>query len=199
VSSKARSNLRQYERKLERDHGAGFERVDRPERLASAMEWLFDLHNHRWQAKRGSQNVHTLFSRADARAFHREVARNMLDAGMLDLTLLRAGDEVIGAHYSFEYNGSNCYYASGYRTDGHWSKFSLGAVMDFQGIRASIEAGLKYEDLLRNDGGYKARYSPERLDNQRLFIYRTRTARARCEAYYGLRSLARQILRRHTP
>ena len=196
LSTNVRSNLGRKQRKLEREHNGRFERVDTSEDVESAMDLLFALHNHRWQEKNGGKDVKTIFSRDDIRAFHLEVARNMLWAGMLDLTLLRADASVIGARYSFQFNGTKSFYASGYRTDEEWARFSLGAVMDLQSIQASIDAGLQFEDLLRNDGGYKARYAPQRLDNQRLFIYRTRSARARCEAYFGLRSLAKRALQR---
>ena len=93
---------------------------------------------------------------------------------MLDLTLLRADEGVIGTRYSFEYNGSHSFYASGYRSDDDWAKFSLGAVMDLESIQTSIKAGMQSEDHLRNEGDYKARYAPRRSDNQRVLIFRTR-------------------------
>ena len=196
LSTNVRSNLGRKQRKLEREHNARFERIESPEQLDEALEQLFDLHNHRWQAKRGSSKVQTIFSREASREFHKEVARSLLWAGMLDLTLLRADEEVIGARYSYEYHGSKAFYASGYRTDDEWSKFSLGAVMDLQSIQASIKAGLKYEDLLRNEGEYKSRYAPQRSDNQRLFIFRTRGAQIRYDAYRGVKRMAKRLLRR---
>ena len=196
LSTNVRSNMGRKQRKLEREHNAHFERIESPDELDSALEQLFDLHNHRWHEKHGTSEVDTIFSRDACRAFHREVARNLLWGGMLDLTLLRSDEGVIGARYSFEYHGSKSFYASGYRTDEEWSKFSLGAVMDLQSIQASIKGGLKYEDLLRNEGEYKSRYAPQRSDNQRLYIFRTRKAQLRFEAYQGLKKVARRLLRR---
>lgn len=196
LSTNVRTNMGRKQRKLEREHNARFERVETLHQLDEALELLFDLHNHRWQEKQGTANADTIFSEAAARDFHREVARNLLWADMLDLALLRTDDGVIGARYSFDYAGSKSFYASGYRTDEDWSKFSLGAMMDLQSIQSSIESGLQYEDLLRNEGEYKARYAPQRSDNQRLYIFRTRQARLRFQAYRSLKRTAKRILRR---
>lgn len=196
LSTNVRSNLGRKQRKLEREHNTRFDRIDNPDDLEGALEQLFRLHNHRWQEKSGGKDVETIFSREDSRAFHREVARNLLWGGMLDLTLLQSDEGVIGARYSFEYNGSHSFYASGYRTDEDWAKFSLGAVMDLESIQSSIAAGFKYEDLLRNEGDYKSRYAPRRSDNQRLFIFRTRAAYLRYAAYRKLKATAKRILRR---
>ncbi|MGE0675328.1 MAG: GNAT family N-acetyltransferase [Methylibium sp.] len=196
LSTNVRSNLGRKQRKLERDHGGSFERIDSAEALDGAMEQLFDLHNHRWHEKHGSEDVETIFSDEAAQAFHREVARNLLWAGMLDLTLVRAEGEVVGARYSFEYNGSKSFYASGYRTDEEWGKFSLGAVMDIQSIQSSIKSGLACEDLLRNEGEYKSRYAPQRSDNQRLYIFRTRNAQVRFDTAVALKRAAKRLLRR---
>ena len=193
LSANVRANLPRKQRKLEREHAARFERIESPDDLDSAMEQLFDLHNHRWHEKQGSTEVETIFSREQTRDFHREVARNLLWAGMLDLTLLHADGEVVGARYCFQYRGSKGFYASGYRKDGEWTKFSLGAVMDIQSIQASINAGLRCEDLMRNEGDYKARYAPLRADNQRLYIFRTRQARLRYEAYMRLKRAAKRL------
>lgn len=198
LSTNVRSNLGRKQRKLEREHNARFERIDNADALDAGLDHLFHLHNHRWREKHGSGSVETIFSRTDSIAFHREVARNLLWAGMLDLTLLQSDAGVIGARYSFEYNGSHSFYASGYRTDEDWAKFSLGAVMDLQSIQSSIQAGFKYEDLLRNEGDYKARYAPRRSDNQRLFIFKTRSAYLRYSTYRNLKATAKSILRRGT-
>ena len=196
LSINVRSNMGRKQRKLEREHNARFHRIESSDDLDEALEQLFALHNHRWHEKNGSADVETIFSREDSRAFHREVARNLLWAGMLDLTLLRADEGVIGTRYSFEYNGSHSFYASGYRSDDDWAKFSLGAVMDLESIQTSIKAGMQSEDLLRNEGDYKARYAPRRSDNQRVMIFRTRRAYLRYAAYRKLKATAKRLLRR---
>jgi CelD/BcsL family acetyltransferase involved in cellulose biosynthesis len=196
LSTNVRSNLGRKQRKLEREHEGRFERVASPDQLDNALERLFDLHNHRWHEKHGSTEVDTIFSREACREFHREVARNLLWGGMLDLTLLHAEGEVIGARYSFEYHGSKSFYASGYRTDEEWGKFSLGAMMDLQSVQTSIEAGFKYEDLLRNEGEYKSRYAPMRFDNQRVLVFRTRKAERQYRAYQSLKMMAKRLLGR---
>jgi len=68
------------------------------------MDDFFELHQRRLNA-----GVAGMFASHRARAFHREAARALLDAGMLRLHLLLLDGEARAAAYCFR-KGATCYY-----------------------------------------------------------------------------------------
>ncbi len=188
LSGNVRGNAPRKLRKLQREHGAAITRVEDASQIDGAMTTLFDLHNLRWHGgHEGLLKKLTIFPDELTRDFHRDVARGLLEDGQLDLELLHADGEPIGARYSFDFRDVRSFYASGYHHDDAWSKFSLGTIMDLHSIEDAIDRGFKAEDLLRGEGDYKQRYSPEHSVNQRLLIFASRAAMARYEMQRQLR------------
>ncbi|HEX5370675.1 MAG TPA: GNAT family N-acetyltransferase [Dehalococcoidia bacterium] len=188
LSGNVRGNAPRKLRKLQREHGAAITRIDDPSQLDAAMSTLFELHDLRWHGGReGILKKQTIFPDDLTRNFHRDVARNLLEDGHLDLELLHADGMPIGARYSFEFRGVRSFYASGYHHDDAWSRFSLGTIMDLHSIDDAIDRGFTAEDLLRGEGEYKQRYAPAHSVNQRLLIFASRAAQARYELQRHLR------------
>ena len=183
LSANTRTNMARKARKLGREAAGHFQTADE-DNVAQLMKTLFDLHQRRWAAA-GKPGI---FSTKEMRAFHLDLARHFQEAGMLDLFLLYAADQPIGARYNFQFRGVHSFYASGYEPDERWAPYSLGMLMDGQGIRHAIEHGMTREDLLRGDGAYKQRYSPAATVNQDVRIFRTGAAYRRYKAYKGLRT-----------
>ncbi len=188
LSGNVRGNAPRKLRKLQREHDGAITRIEDASQLDAAMTTLFDLHNLRWHGGReGILKKQTIFPDDLTRDFHRDVARGLLEDGQLDLELLHADGEPIGARYSFEFRGVRSFYASGYHHDDAWSKFSLGTIMDLHSIEDAIDRGFEAEDLLRGEGDYKQRYDPAHSVNQRLLIFASRAALARYEMQRQLR------------
>jgi CelD/BcsL family acetyltransferase involved in cellulose biosynthesis len=194
LSANVRSNAPRKLRKLQREHGAVVTRVETDAQLDEAMTTLFELHNLRWRSgNEGLLKKPTIFHDDPTCDFHRDLARSLLAEKMLDLELLHADGQAIGARYSFEFRGVKSFYASGYHHDDAWAKFSLGTIMDLRSIEDSIERGFEAEDLLRGDGAYKQRYDPEHTVNQRLMIFASKAAQIRYATQRQLRRVARRL------
>ena len=195
LSANARSALERKTRKLIREHGAEFSRVESVEELPEAMNSLFDLHTARWQSK-GQKGI---FDTERSRLFYRDLSEELMKQGWLDLTLLKVGGEAIGAQFSFEREGVSSFYIGGFAPDKRWVAYSPGLVMHGYAIRKAIEAGLHRRDFLRGDADYKSIYGTTEQQNSDLFVFRGRRVRERYRALLSLRSLARGIGRHQGP
>lgn len=191
LSHNTRSAIERKGRKLERERGGTYRRVAERRDLPDALEALFRLHTERWR----SAGRPGIFAREAARSLHRELAPLLLDAGILDLSLLEAGGEVIGARYSFEMGGVSYFYASGYRVGEDWDRYSLGMQMDGYAFRLAIEDGLRAVDLLRGDGHYKLRYGAHAAYNLNLAVFRDRGAALRFRAFQSVERALRRRAR----
>lgn len=183
LSAKTRGRIERRERKVVRERGAEFTHVEDEGAVDEAMEALFDLHTRRWEAA-GKAGI---FRDDHKRAFHKEIARRLLRRGALRLTILKASGRPVGAIYSFAWNGTKYYYASGFSPGAEWSPYGLGTTLDAHEIRGAMEEGLRGFDFLRGDPEYKAHYRAKTEYNREVFIFRDR----RAQLHYGALRLAR--------
>jgi CelD/BcsL family acetyltransferase involved in cellulose biosynthesis len=193
LSSSWRKEIRSKLRRLEGDHGARFRLVEHAEDIDDAMETLFDLHTRRWQAV-GQPGI---FASEQSRAFYRDLAHTMHEAGELYLGVLRTAEgEAIGAGFGFDHGGTRYAYTYGYQPGREWEKASLGLMLDCFCIRTAIESGLQRVDLMRSEGEYKKRYGAVSADNVEVMVFRTHSAYLRVMAYRRLRSTAKRLLKK---
>src|SRR5205085_10143656 len=89
--------------------------------LDQALEDFFRLHEKRWRT-RGEDGV---LADPAVRAFHREAARALSEAGMLRLYRLWIGGAVLGVYYGFCCNGRAYAYLGGF--DPEQPRLSPGA------------------------------------------------------------------------
>ncbi len=193
LSSSWRKEIRSKLRRLESEHGATFTLVERAEDIDAAMESLFDLHTQRWEAV-GQPGI---FASAQSRAFYKDLAHTMHEAGKLYLGTLRtAGGEAIGAGFGFDHGGTRYAYTYGYKPGPEWEKASLGLMLDSFCIRSAIETGLQRVDLMRSEGEYKKRYGAVSADNVEVMVFRSHSAYLRVMAYRRLRATAKRLLKK---
>ncbi|MBI4317746.1 MAG: GNAT family N-acetyltransferase [Chloroflexi bacterium] len=171
LSPNTRSELERKTRKLTREHNVQFERVGEAAQLSDRMNTLFALHTERWT----SRGLPGIFTNERLRPFHLEVASRFLEKGWLDLTIITADGEAIGAIYNFEYRDTTCYYISGFRSTKEWSRYSLGSILLGNSIKRAIDKGVKVFDLLRGNDPYKSRFDPQQKTNYRLIVSKTRS------------------------
>ena len=143
-----RKALRSDEKRVMEQPGALMRRVDAPEDLPQALDWLFALHRARW----GSG---THFARTEA--FHREFAAVALGRGWLRLWILEVGNHPVAAWYGFGFAGAVSGYQSG--RDPAWERYSVGRVLRVRAIRAAMEDGAREFRFLRGDESHKWRFA----------------------------------------
>jgi CelD/BcsL family acetyltransferase involved in cellulose biosynthesis len=184
LSHRTRKQFERRHRKLVRECNAEFIRVEDEGQLQDAMNALYALHTRRWSAA-GKPGI---FRTEQRRNFHQEVARRFHQRGALNLVLVKANGQVIGASYAFIWGGTNYLYAGGYLPEREWHPYALGTSTDVNEIRTSIGLGLRCVDFLRGDPHYKDRYHTETRYNRQLLVFRDRRAQFR----YQVSELARR-------
>lgn len=161
-------NIRKRQRRLEQDHpDARFVQASTPEQVDHAFEALVKLHQARW-VKRGYPGA---FSSRRFLAFHRSIAPQALQSGLLRLVYLQAGANVIAVEYIFRVGSVVHDYLGGF--DEGWSKYSPGNLLLIFAIQASIESGIRVFDFLEGDESYKQDWGTEVRENSCLHIFST--------------------------
>ena len=151
-SAQFRRQLRQRERRLEREFALSYRVTSDAERLDEDMATLLRLHAARWDGRSRS------FAGAAA-DFHREVARSALAGGWLRLQLLELDGRAVAALYNFRLGGIEWYYQAG--RDPAFDRYSPGFVLMARSIREAAQDGLSEYRLLRGGEAYKARFGGE--------------------------------------
>jgi CelD/BcsL family acetyltransferase involved in cellulose biosynthesis len=166
LGKKLRQNIGYYERGLAKVYEVSW-RTATQETLAADMDAFFDLHQQRWERRW----MPGAFASRTARAFHADVARRLLDAGMLRLHTLSLDGEVRATLYCFQKGGTCYYYLGGF--DPALAKLSIGTVLTAYAIRYAIEQDRATEfDFLRGDEGYKYRWGAVDRYNARVSLTR---------------------------
>lgn len=113
------------------------------------LDALVTTHGRRWAAA-GEGGV---LADPATRAFHREAAPRLLDAGLLQLFALRVGDRTVGAYYGLLHRHRAFGYLSGYDPD--WRFESPGAALLGHAIRQAVVQGCTEYHFLRGRERYK--------------------------------------------
>lgn len=153
-SSNFRGQVRNYERRLRRDHGLELRLCDNPERLEQDMETLVRLH-HLTRASRGENPVGAF--PPELVAFHLDFARVALERGWLRFWLAYLDGEPAAAWYGFRLGGADWFYQSG--RDPRWQRESVGFVLMAHTLRDAVESGIGTYKLLLGTEEYKRRFS----------------------------------------
>jgi len=164
ISSHFRKKLRYYRRSLEK---MGEVRIETPtsETLDDLLTTLFDLHTARWKQR----DLPGLLADDATQQFHRQVARRMLDAGMLCMYATRCNDRIVAVFYGFAMNGTVYYYLSGYEPS--LEKLSIGTIIVAHAIEAAVRDGATSFDFLRGAEEYKYAWGATDRMNRRRQIF----------------------------
>ena len=147
-STHFRKKIRYYRRALER---MGEVRIEIPtaDTLDDLLTSLFDLHAARWRRR----DLPGLLADDTSQQFHRQVARGMLNAGMLRMYATRCDDCLVAVFYGFALNGTVYYYLSGY--DPELEKLSIGTILVAHAVEQAVRDGATSFDFLRGAEEYK--------------------------------------------
>jgi CelD/BcsL family acetyltransferase involved in cellulose biosynthesis len=166
LGKKLRQNIGYYARALEKQYIVDYRLAD-AETLDDDLDDFFELHQRRWN-KRWLPGA---FASRQARVFHTEVARALLQSGNLRLHTLSLDGETQAALYCFQ-KGTTCYYYLG-GFEPSLARLSLGTVLTAHAMRHGIEQdGATEFDFLRGNEGYKYKWGALDRYNTRLSVTR---------------------------
>jgi CelD/BcsL family acetyltransferase involved in cellulose biosynthesis len=189
-SSNFRGQIRNRQRRLERDHDLRFRLAEDPGRLEADLDILFKLHELRYgSAEKG------LGAFSDALAsFHRDFARLALADGSLRLWIAYLDGEPAAAWYGFRRGGADWFYQSG--RDPRYDRQSVGFVLMAQTLRDAVESGMGTYKLLLGAEEYKKRFSSREPVVETFVIARNARGRLALKAALAQQSLAARMRRR---
>ncbi len=149
LSRSTRKRLLQKARRLE-ELGAEMVCAKSPWDSAVGIDAFVRLHTARWKA----QGRYDLFMNAAEAHFHRRLTAALAERNWLDLCWLRVEGSALAAVYDFRFGKTVYSYLSA--VDLHRMHYlSPGIVLTLWRIRAAIEDGQSWYDLLRGDEPYK--------------------------------------------
>jgi CelD/BcsL family acetyltransferase involved in cellulose biosynthesis len=165
ISTHFRKKIRYYRRALER---IGTVRVETPgaETLDDLLTALFALHTARWQRR----DLPGVLADDASQQFHRDVARRMLDAGMLRMYAIRCDERIVAVFYGFSMSGTVHYYLSG--CDPELEKLSIGTILVAHAIEQAVADGATTFDFLRGAEEYKYAWGATDRMNRRRQLFR---------------------------
>jgi CelD/BcsL family acetyltransferase involved in cellulose biosynthesis len=152
LSSNTRQQIRRSRRLYEETLGPCAIRVaESASEADEALTRLAGLHQAAW-TDRGRPGV---FASERFTGFHRRLIRSAFPQGRILLAEALAGDEPIGALYSFLFRGRVYFYQSGFRYDRD-SRLKPGLLTHYLAIQRCLgDAGLLEYDFLAGDAQYK--------------------------------------------
>ncbi len=188
-SSNFRGQVRNYERRLERDHDLRIRLCEDPDRLDADMETLFDLHRRGWRAK----GLDGAFPEALA-AFHRDFARLSLERGWLRLWIAELDGRPAAAWYGFRLTGTDSYYQGG--RDPERERDSVGFVLMAHTVRDAVRSGVGRYKLLLGAEEYKKRFSNQVPSVETFAATRTVRGKLALSAAIAQGNLRERVARR---
>jgi CelD/BcsL family acetyltransferase involved in cellulose biosynthesis len=189
-SSNFRGQIRNRQRRLERDHALRFQLADDPGRLEADMDALFKLHELRYGA---AEKGHGAFSHALA-SFHRDFARQALEKGWLRLWIAYLDEQPAAAWYGFRLGGADWFYQSG--RDPKYDKQSVGFVLMTHTLHDAVDSGMDTYKLLLGAEEYKKRFSNREPVVETYAVTRNMRGRLALRAALTQQSLAAKLRRR---
>lgn len=164
-STHFQKKLRYYRRALEKSGTITIE-TPTPETLDDLLTALFDLHTARWKRR----DLPGLLADDASQQFHREVARGMLDAGMLRIYATRFNGRIVAVFYGFALNGTVYFYLSGYDPD--LEKLSIGTLLVAHAVEQAVHDGATTFDFLRGAEEYKYAWGATDRMNRRRQLFK---------------------------
>jgi len=170
-SSGTRSNLRRYERKVEKlgqvEHIRFRPQPNRDENVDPCWD-LYDacesLAAMSWQ---GSSTTGTTLSHKDVRAHLRDQHERAVQAGGIDINLLRIDGRNVAFQYNYYFAGRVSNLRLGF--DPEFTKVGVGKVLMMKVLRDSCERGDTMFDFLPRHVEAKRRFATDILDGHSFF------------------------------
>lgn len=149
LSLNMRKNLRNRNRRLNRDFRVNVKTNNDFDTIEEAMNIFFKLHQKRWRSK-GDPGT---FAHDKMRNFHLDLAELFNKKGWLSLYFLTANEKPIATVYSFNYGQKKYGYLTGF--DPEYMQYSPGNLLKMYVIEDCIQREFKEYDLMRGFESYK--------------------------------------------
>ncbi len=192
--SKSRRDRNRYllRRHLESGRAKLLRAVD-PASLERGFDIFIDLH----QKRREMLGQPGCFASPRFEAFHRDLARRLLDAGRLRLLWLELEGRPLAVEYSFVGGDTVYYYQGGFEPQ--LAELCPGTLMLAASLKLAIEEGFRHYDFLRGDEPYKTTWNAQSVPLVDLRIAgRSPAARMRHTAW-RTRETVKHWMRRSLP
>jgi CelD/BcsL family acetyltransferase involved in cellulose biosynthesis len=154
-------NLRNARNRLQRIGNAHIEIASR-ETLPAFLEGLFRMHSERW----GRAGLPGVLSDAGIQSFHKSVAPQLLERGVLRLYGLRLNGCIIASLYTLFEHATACCYLQGFDPD--YAHFSPGTHLLGAVIADATREGKLRIDFLRGREPYKRHWGATEVPTFRI-------------------------------
>ncbi len=186
LSRSHRIRLRRIDKRFFATGRAVFHTVSQPEQLPGAMDLLVALHRQR----RRHLGQPDCFVSSRFETFHRQLAPELLAAGLLELHWLEVDGQPVAAEYHLRGDKTIYAYQSGMAPSEQCP--SPGEWLHMATIRRAIEIGYREFDFLRGDEPYKAHWRAQPRPAETFWIVAPHTA---AHWRYGFYRTARRLNR----
>ena len=157
-----RNDVRRRWRRLDEAHGASFTN-HRPGAAQEDLATFLRLHDRRWAVM--GRTPAGIFTPPAGRAFLAEAVEALDAAGILRISVVRAGGEPIGARFGFECGGR--YYGVKSGWDPSFGSFGPGHLVVGKILEQGAAEGMVGFDFMRGAGDHKAAWA----DQERSVAY----------------------------
>jgi hypothetical protein len=151
ISANSRNKIRKSLRECEKIGNLRLEFANNLGQAEKLFNELCLLHNQTW-AQRGLTGA---FDNIYLSEFHRNLIRDRLQHGEIQLVAMFIDDLLLGVIYNFVYRGHIYNYQSGLNYKSNINKCKPGLVIHTLAIQHYADAGYFYYDLLAGDSQYK--------------------------------------------
>jgi CelD/BcsL family acetyltransferase involved in cellulose biosynthesis len=145
--------LERFGRKLERDHGATFQLVERPADLERELEHGFAVEASGWKGEHGTAIV----SSPQTLGFYTDVARTYHRLDALRLSRIDADGRTVAFDFSLLHRGRLYLLKTGF--DEQLRKLAPGLVLRLRMIERCCELGLEAHELLGDADAWKLKFA----------------------------------------
>lgn len=149
---------------------------------------MMDQKSQRWQA---TPDTTDFFALERYRRFYTRVASDCLDEGLVHLSALISGDEILATHWALLADGWMAALFCGHE-HGEWERLSVGTQLQNHVLRWCFDAGVAVYDFSIGSDRYKQDWSDQTIAVSEYFAPITARGHA-FGAYLRLRRSAKQI------
>lgn len=159
-----RNDVLRRERRLEEQHPIDFA-FHRPGRSSADLATFLELHRRRWATRPTAPDG--IFATPSGQAFLVDAAAALDEAGLLRLSILRAGSRPVVGRFGTVFAGAYQGMKSGWDPD--FAAFGPGHLAVARVLRHLVDEGVGEMDLLRGRGDHKSAW----MTGERLVSYWT--------------------------
>ena len=155
LTSKERGKLGLRTRHLDHLYSVRYRRCSQVQDIDRDLEFLFNLHQRRWEAIGGPGT----FRSTARRQFYRDLTQTLLPRNQLEFWLLELDGKPVGAQFGFRFGSTVYSLQEGF--DPAFAKDSVGYVLRAHVLKTLISEGVRKYDFLGGVSDSKNRWGAE--------------------------------------